>query len=200
MAMVAALAYLPVSDVLHAWKLLSKNFPPGERRFCRYVQNTWVYKPAQRTADRNTDRASLQATFPPKLWSCHDAMHLQGRTSTNACEARHAGWNRAVRFKLVGGGKKKLSLEQCCMMLAAQEVQVASALATAEFQPNIRVTYKRKYTTDKYARIRSWIDAYMTHGDALLFLEGVGTLLLRSSGLKRKRQVEAGDDACAGDA
>ena len=82
--MEAALAFLPLADVIDAFEVLADTFEDDELPLLGYFEPTWIGVTVGRRSGRQT-----APIFPLAMWNVH-GRHFMGTTrTTNALESFH---------------------------------------------------------------------------------------------------------------
>lgn len=90
--MIAAIAFVPVADVVTSFEHLIDNtdFPEEAQSVLDYFEDTWIGRPNRHLIRR-------PPRFDHVLWNCFDAAKLCTSKPNNACE----GWHRSFS-ELIG--------------------------------------------------------------------------------------------------
>ena len=81
----AALAFIPVSDLVATFESLSTSFLNDELRLLAYFENTWIGQPV--------GGRRLPPLFPHHMWNVRDRSGTGSSRTTNALEAFHHTFN-----------------------------------------------------------------------------------------------------------
>ena len=81
----AALAFIPVSDLVATFESLSTSFLNDELRLLAYFENTWIGQPV--------GGRRLPPLFPHHMWYVRDRSGTGSSRTTNALEAFHHAFN-----------------------------------------------------------------------------------------------------------
>ena len=90
----AALAFLPLADVIDAFEVLADTFEDDELLLLGYFEPTWIGVTVGRRSGRRT-----APIFPLAMWNVH-GRHFTGTTrTTNALESFHHAFNSLLSCK-----------------------------------------------------------------------------------------------------
>ena len=81
----AALAFIPVSDLVATFESLSTSFLDDDLRLLAYFENTWIGQPV--------GGRRLPPLFPHHMWNVRDRSGTGSSRTTNALEAFHHTFN-----------------------------------------------------------------------------------------------------------
>ena len=80
-AMMGAIAFVPVDEVEQTWRHLKPLIPSDMESFATYYENTWI------------GTSSRSPLFAHEMWNQHDASLMLLPRSTNIAEGWHRGFN-----------------------------------------------------------------------------------------------------------
>ena len=104
----AALAFLPVADVIPVFESLETTFLNDELHILSYFEKTWIGAPA--------GGRRLPPKFSLHMWNVHDRSSTGSTRTTNSLEAFHHSFNSLIScqhpsfWKLLPALKKKQNL------------------------------------------------------------------------------------------
>ena len=85
----AALAFIPVADVIPAFESLSTHFLQDELPLLAYFEKTWIGTPVGATRRLTPD-------FPIQMWNALERSAAGSTRTTNALEAYHHAFNALI--------------------------------------------------------------------------------------------------------
>ena len=86
--MVAALAFVPVSDVVSSFEQLLDFLPENSQPFLDYFEDTWIGRPYRH--GRRPPR------FPHNLWNCYEDDLTASPKTNNSCEVWHRSFSESI--------------------------------------------------------------------------------------------------------
>ena len=88
MKKLAALAFVPLSDIIPAYESLSTTFLPDELPILHYFESTWI--------GLTVGGRRMAPAFPHVMWNVHDRYTDGASRTTNALEAFHHSFNSLI--------------------------------------------------------------------------------------------------------
>ena len=91
MCMIAAIAFVPIANVVTSFEHLIDNtdFPEEAQSVLDYFEDTWIGRPNRRLVCR-------PPRFDHVLWNCFDAAKFCTSKTNNACESWHRSFNELI--------------------------------------------------------------------------------------------------------
>lgn len=167
--MIAALAYIPETDVIRTFRQLKATAPAIGRtaEFVTYFESTYVGISAQGR------RVAVAPTYRISWWNQHDAV-LEGRDSTNNASE---GWHN--RFRQVVN-KDHPDLYSCLTEFQNEQADTEVCLLELSQGKSIREGPKKKWLESR-ARLQRMVATYQDYkstGRVLEYLENIANTIV----------------------
>ncbi|CAB4418896.1 unnamed protein product [Rhizophagus irregularis] len=139
-----ALAFLPSSEIPHAFDQIKSLMPPNASQIVQYFEETYVNGKIRRQMPRSGTVIRNPPLFPPELWSVHELIENGYPRTQNMVEGWHQRWSTIIGRSHIGLYSiiDEMRKEQC-----QTELQIESILR-GEARP-----YQRKHIVERENRL-----------------------------------------------